>query len=93
MIIVSFLKVVYSLKYPGTACLSYLDNGLIRITLKNDTLLMIRIILKEIFWQNATDEPNGEKSKYIGGQNLLNCASFAKLLPFNIFPLYLLFSP
>ena len=29
MIIVLFLKVVYPLKYPGTACLSYLDNGLI----------------------------------------------------------------
>ena len=30
VIIVSFLKVVYPLKYPGTACLSYLDNGLIK---------------------------------------------------------------
>ena len=28
MIIVSFLKVVYTLKYPSNACLSYLDNGL-----------------------------------------------------------------
>ena len=27
MIIVSFLKVVYPLKYPSNACLSYLDNG------------------------------------------------------------------
>ena len=29
MTIVSFLKVVYPLKYPFIACLSYLDNGLI----------------------------------------------------------------
>ena len=28
MIIVSFLKVVCTLKYPSNACLSYLDNGL-----------------------------------------------------------------
>ena len=28
MITVSFLKVVYTLKYPSNACLSYLDNGL-----------------------------------------------------------------
>ena len=27
VIIVSFLKVVYLLKYPSNACLSYLDNG------------------------------------------------------------------
>ena len=27
VIIVSFLKVVYPLKYPSNACLSYLDNG------------------------------------------------------------------
>ena len=27
MIIVSFLKVVYPLKYPNNACLSFLDNG------------------------------------------------------------------
>ena len=27
MIIVSFLKVVYPLKYPSNACLNYLDNG------------------------------------------------------------------
>ena len=27
MIIVSFLKVIYPLKYPSNACLSYLDNG------------------------------------------------------------------
>ena len=25
----SFLEVVYQLKYPSTACLSFLDNGLI----------------------------------------------------------------
>ena len=28
--VIIFLKVVYPLKCPGTACLSYLDDGLIR---------------------------------------------------------------
>ena len=32
----SFVKVVYPLKFPGTACLSYLDNGLVRC-LTNET--------------------------------------------------------
>ena len=47
VIIMSFLKVVYSLKYPGNACLSYLDNGSGHLT---------QCTSKWVSYQNKTHE-------------------------------------
>ena len=43
MIIMSFLKVVYTLKYPSNACPSYLDNGL--------SVLPVRHLFTDIFYK------------------------------------------